>query len=148
MKEKSLAKLNQENLELRKENEALQETVTKLLGELDRLIHLPAPLHVVNSSNSITIPGTAERMERSTELTLVEEQIELLYATSRNRMLSLEETRALDLLIKNKRLLEPKADHEPEWKKVSESTKESDLLRLADASSENRETDSGTKTSS
>jgi hypothetical protein len=148
MKDKSLAKVNQEVLELRKENEALQQTVTMLLEENERLRNLPVVRNV--DSNTITLP-TVQRMQRSPEQEIIEEQILHLDTISRGRMLSLEETRTLDLLIKNKKLLEPKSDHEPDWKKVSDATSESDLLRLADVNQpeqESRETESRADTSS
>lgn len=142
MKEKSLATVNQENLELRKENEALQETVTMLLGEVEKYRNLPAP-------TVRYLPANVSRIARSAEQDIIEEQILHLDTISRARMLSLEETRTLDLLIKNKKLLEPKSDHEPEWKKASETTSESDLLRLADVQQpESRETESRAETSS
>lgn len=120
MSDKSPILLQQENLELRKENQGLQETVTKLLMELDR-----------SRGIERRPESNVERIVKSTEEIIIEEQILRLDGVSRERALTLEETRALDLLIKNKRLLDPNKPLEPDYTKVPEGQTESDLLRIA-----------------
>ena len=119
MAEKSLILWQQENLELENENSALKITVTKLLEELTRMkdvIRLP--------NNNVS------KITKSTEEKIIEEQIDYLDAISAGRGLSLEETRALDLLIKNKKLLEEKSNKpiETDYNEVPETE---DLLRIA-----------------
>lgn len=119
MADKSLILLQQENLELRKENQALKETVTKLLTE-------------INNIRGIEQKRTnVERIKLSPEERIIEEQIDYFEAISRERALSLEETRAFDLLIKNKRLLAPNKPIEPDYKSLAESDNNEDLLMLA-----------------
>jgi len=120
--DKSPMLIQQENLELKKENQGLQETVTKLLEEINRLQGIQRRPAIVSN---------VERIVQSVEEQIIEEQIMRLDVVSRQRALSLEETRALDLLIKNKRLLDPNKPIEPDYTKVPEGQTESDLLRIA-----------------
>lgn len=122
MTEKSLVVLEQENLELKKENTGLQETVTALLQQLERLREI---------DKRPVVTSDVMRISKTTEEEIIEDQIKRLDEVSRQRMLSLEETRALDLLIKNKRLLDPNKPIEPDYTKVPEGQTESDLLRIA-----------------
>lgn len=119
MEEKSKLLVKQENLELRKENEALKETVTKLLIEIERLRDLPA---VSTNPNKIVL---------TTEEQIIEEQIEVYRRLSLQGPLSLDDIRGLDLLIKNKKALEKNRPIEPEYTEVSEATPEQELLKLA-----------------
>lgn len=119
MEDKSLSKLQQENLELTTENLALKEAITTLLIELDK-VKLIEPR-----------PSNVEKIVLSTEQLIIEDQINRLNTVSLQRVLSLEETRALDLLIKNKRLLEPNTPIEPDYTRVPDGQSESDLLRIA-----------------
>ena len=119
MADKSLILLQQENLELQKENYALKETITKLLTEMNSVRGID------NKRNNV------ERITLSTEQRIIEEQIDYFEAISRERALSLEETRAFDLLIKNKRILDQNKVIEPDYTKVPEGKDESDLLRIA-----------------
>lgn len=118
MSNKSLILLQQENLELTKENNALKITVTKLLEKIDEILHIdrtPNPNRIV----------------LSTEQNIIEEQIDSFSAISKSRGLTLEEIRALDLLIKNKKLLDDTKSIEPDYSKVPDGSTESDLLRIA-----------------
>jgi hypothetical protein len=139
---KSLILLQQENLELSKENIALKETVSKLLEELNK----------VRGIERRSLSTNVEKIVKSLEQIIIEEQIKQLGAISVERALSLEETRALDLLIKNKRLLDPEKSIEPDYTKVPEGKTESDLLELAGSvnvePAENRESDAAAKGSS
>lgn len=142
MADKSLILIQQENLELKKENQGLQETVTKLIEEINRLSCI---------EKRPVVTGNAEKIVKLIEEEIIEEQIKRLDVVSRQRALSLEETRALDLLIKNKRLLDPNKPIEPDYTKVPEGQTESDLLRIAGNVSESekpRENKPRTKASS
>jgi len=106
-----------EVLELKKENKALKETVTLLLKEIDRI-------REVDRSSVINL-------RLSPEQRILDMQIRYLEAISMDRALTLEETRALDLHIKNKRLLEDKSTINADYTKVPEGLTESDLMRIA-----------------
>lgn len=121
MAEKSLIMIQQENLELRKENEAFKTTVTTLLNEVERL----------RSIERLPVDPNVVRIVLTSEQKIIEDQIDILRQQSATRALSLEEVRALDLLIKNKRLLDPDKPIEPDYTKVPEGQTESDLLRIA-----------------
>lgn len=105
------------NLQLKKENEALKDTVTILLKEIDKV-------REIDRSKLI-------RLDLTPEQRILETQIIYMEAISRERALSLEETRALDLHIKNKRLLEDKSTINADYTKVPEGLTESDLIRIA-----------------
>jgi len=125
--------LQAEKLELVKENKALKETVTKLLEEL-------------NNSRGIVKKSNVERITLSSEQRIIEDQITLLEAISIGRQLVLDEVRTLDLLIKNKKLLEPSTPIEPDYTKVPEGQTESDLLRIAGNSESTDQTKSNHRT--
>lgn len=117
MADKSLILTQQENLELSKENRALKETVSTLLVEIDRL------------RNTSLVP--LQKSETSSELNIINDQVRILELSSRSRALSLEEIRALDLLIKNKKILEPQVPLDADYTKIPEGSSEKDLLALA-----------------
>ena len=114
---KSKAVLETENVELRKENKALKETITKLFRKLD---NLPEE----SKSNVVKLQLTPEQE-------ILEMQNMRLQAISRERVLTLDETRKLDLHIKNKRLMEDKSTINADYKKVPEGITEKDLLEIA-----------------
>jgi hypothetical protein len=118
MEEKSTLMLKQENLELHRENAALKETVTKLLKEIDRV-------------RQIDKTPNPNRVVLTVEQRIIEDQITYFEAISYTRALTLEETRAFDLLIKNKRLLDENKPIEADYTKVPDGKTESDLLRIA-----------------
>jgi len=118
MADKSILLIQQENLELVKENEALKFTLTQLLEEINRLRELDKP-------------SNPNKIQQSPELSIIEDQIASLETVSRTRGFSLEEIRGLDLLIKNKKLLEPTTPIEVDYTKVPDGQTESDLLRIA-----------------
>lgn len=124
--EKSVLLVRQENLELRKENEALKETLTKLLVELERVRGLPAA------------PTNPNRIVLTTEQVIIEDQIQKLNQLSLGGSLSLDEIRALDLLIKNKKVLEKNTTIEPEYQAVTKDTPEKELLKLAGSSEDGK----------
>lgn len=121
MSDKSLVVIEQENLELRKENVGLKDTLTILMAEIERLRDL--------TSNPVT--GIATKIAKAEEEHIIFDQIGLLSLASKQRVLTLEEIRALDLLIKNKKLLEPKTPIETDYTKVPPGSSEGDLLRIA-----------------
>jgi len=116
MIEKTLSSLKQENLELVKENEALKINVVHLLKEIEKLRSLSVNPHL---------------LKLTPEQRIIEDQIRFFEILSSERALSLEETRALDLLIKNKRLLDENAPIAVDPNEMPENTPESDLLRIA-----------------
>lgn len=117
MQDKSSLLIKQENLELNKENEALKETVTKLLVEIERLRNLPVRINTPNLNQTI-------------EEQIINDQIKEYQAIAVGKAMDIDDIRALDLLIKNKRLLEQHKPIEPEWSELSD-TPDKELLRLA-----------------
>lgn len=120
MSEKSLILIQQENLELSKENSALKETVTKLLEEIQRL----REVSIIQSPNATRITVTPEQR-------IVNEQIHNYEQLSIRGPLTLDDIRALDILIKNKRLLDENKPIEPDYNIIPENKTESDLIRIA-----------------
>lgn len=118
MKEKSLLLIQQENLELKQENEALKITVTKMLDEITRL-------------RDVTLPPNPNKISLTSEQRIIDEQIRLLEIVSMSRALDLDETRTLDLFIKNKRMLDENKPIEVDYTKVPDGSTESDLMRIA-----------------
>lgn len=110
-------------LVLEEENKALKETVTKLLAEIERL-------HDKEITSSLIVLEPA-----SAELMIIEKQIQLLKATALTRMLSLEETKILDIHIKNKRLLEGSSTSilDAEFKSLPANMSDEELLRIAES---------------
>jgi len=97
--------LTSEITALEKENKALQETVTKLLKELDRIKGI--------KSNIIL----SEHL--SAEEEILELQINRIQAISRERLLDIDETRQLDVLLKNKQLFSQNKTVEDDLKDVT-----------------------------
>jgi len=118
MSDKSSIMIKQENLELQKENRALKDTVTRLLKEIDRV-------------REIDRTPNPNRLVLTPEQRIISDQITYFEAISYERALTLEETRAFDLLIKNKRLLDENKVIEIDYTKVPDGKTESDLLRIA-----------------
>lgn len=117
---KSTGALEQSNLKLKEENVALQATVTKLLKKIEEMMDID--------------PDNIIQMGYSPEQEIVEVQITRLQAVSRTRSLSLDETRTLDLHLKNKRMIdiEIKDALEAEYEDLSND----DLMRLASGGQE------------
>lgn len=115
---KSTAVLEQTVVELKKENQALKETVSKLLNEVDRL-------RGVDKEKVV-------RLELTPEQEILEMQIHRLQQVSRERALTLDETRTLDLHIKNKRLLDDKSTVNAEYSVLPADISDDELLRIAE----------------
>lgn len=108
---------------LEDENKALKETVSKLLVEIDRL-------HDKEQSSDLIELGPVK-----SEMLIIEKQIQFLKATALTRMLSLEETKILDIHIKNKRLLEGSSTSilDAEFKSLPANMSDEELLRIAES---------------
>jgi len=117
MTKKSKAQLETENAELRSQNKALELTVTNLLKEIDRL-------HELKIGALLDIDPTLPPEEQ-----IILKQIKYFAVISLERSLTLDETRALDILLKNKRLIEDKKPKETE-DEVPNGTTNADLLRI------------------
>ena len=118
MDNQSLASYQQQNLELSKENEALKQTVTQLLAEIQRLRDLE------RSPRQTPLESTPEKR-------IIQLQIESYEAMASTRQLTLEEIRAVDLLIKNQNLLNESTPQEVEDIEVLDEKDMSNLLRIA-----------------
>lgn len=113
----STAKLEIENLKLKEKNKALDKTVTKLCEELNR---------VRNIDTNVT------KIFLSAEEEICVFQIEQIRAVSRERKLSLEEVKTLDLLIKNKRLMDKKSTSNAEIT-LPPNLSDEELMRIAES---------------
>lgn len=116
MAKKSNICLETENVKLQKENKALKQTVTSLLKEIDELKAKVSEIFEIDS-------------EMSPEELIIEKQIKYFMAQSIVRTLSLDETRALDILLKNKRIIEDKKPKENE-DEVPDNASNAELLRI------------------
>jgi hypothetical protein len=121
---KSTAALEVQNLKQKEEIAALQAVVTKLLAKIDEM----QGLDLANLINRGFSP----------EQEIVEIQIERLQALSRERQLTLDETRTLDLHLKNKRLIDKDARDalDAEFRDLSED----DLMDILEDDSKTEET--------
>lgn len=115
---KSTAVLEQNILELKKKNKALEETVSKLLSELEKTKDI--------KKNQVI------KLELSPEETIIEMQILRLQEESMTRALTYDETRMLDIHIKNKRLLGEKSTINAEYKALPVDASTDELMRLAE----------------
>lgn len=113
----STASLEIQAVKLKKENKALRETVTKLLNELDRIRDLDR---------------TPSKLILTPEEELLEMQINNLNAVSRERKLTLEEVKTLDLLIKNKRLIKKQSTSNNEIT-LPPNISDDELMRIAES---------------
>lgn len=104
--------------ELSKRCEQLESYNNKLLEELDRA-------RKIDRSGLIKLYSTPEQE-------IVDQQIVRIRAVSRERTLTLEETKMLDLHIKNKRLLDDKSTINAEYKDINKNSSINDLLKLAE----------------
>ena len=105
--------------------EASLERVKKLE---DEVVHLKDLL----TSASQLIQSAEKLSSVSNELLICESQLAFLYKTSAKRELTLEETKKLDLLVKNLRLLQGKSTSiEAEFRNMSDES----LLQIASTSS-------------
>lgn len=86
-----------EVLKLERENKALNETIEKLLKEIDNL------------RSQVLTPTSLVKIHVLPEEEILDQQIRLLQARSRVGMLELNEAKMLDLYIKNKRLIQEKS---------------------------------------
>lgn len=114
MSEKSKASLQKENVELRKHNKALEETVTILTKEVTRLQE---------------VGHSPVDSDLSPEEQILVKQIEYFKGLALNGPLTLDDTRAVDILLKNKRILDDKKPKKNE-DEVPEGTTDADLLRI------------------
>lgn len=103
--------------DLKKRCQDLEAYNNQLLEELDRARNIDR-----NNVIKLHLPPEQE---------ILEQQIFRIQAVSRERTLTLEETKMLDLHIKNKRLLEDKSTVNAEYKDVK-NVSVNDLLKLAE----------------
>ena len=120
---------------LEEENIALKQTVSKLLVEIDRL-------HDKEQGSDIIELGPI-----TSEMLIIEKQIQFLKATALTRMLSLEETKILDIHIKNKRLLEGSSTSilDAEFKSLPANMSDEELLRIAESVESSKIPEPGSK---
>jgi predicted P-loop ATPase/GTPase len=104
---KTLDQLKKENLALQRENKAAMLTIDKLLkdanAQRDQIKHLESLISqavpVIKKENPKIVVAVAPEEE------IAQIQLERLRQAAQNRTLTLEEIRAYDLLVKNKRLV-------------------------------------------
>lgn len=121
--------IQQELTSLYKENKALHETIDNLIQRINEL------------------EGIQEFVDNQLEVQeeITEVQLQRLRLLSRERPLTLDETRKFDLLIKNRKKEEE--DMEPNYRELSESADVQDLLGVIESGDKKEETGSiSTKT--
>lgn len=107
-----IAKLEEENKNLVKQNIGYSQTVDQLLKQLEEKSN--AIKHLESMLINVTpVIGEVSPLIRSTEQMIIDFQIEQFKTAAMLRTLTLDETRQLDLLIKNKRLLDGNATEIP-----------------------------------
>jgi len=104
---------------------AQEETIKKLLAEVDRLQGIDKAAVI--------------KLELTPEQQIIEMQIMRLQQTSMERSLTYDETRMLDIHIKNKRLMDDKSTINADYKTLPTDITEDELLRIADGA-QNEET--------
>ena len=114
---KSSAALETSLLQLKKENKALKDTVSKLLAELNNVRDIDT--------------GKVTKLVLTPEEEICTLQIQQLQAVSRERKLSLEEIKTLDLLIKNKRLLNKQSTANNTFETLPPELSDAELLEIA-----------------
>lgn len=124
----STAMLETSNLQLKKENQALKKTVSKLLAEL-------------NSARNID-PDNVTKLILTPEEEICTLQISQLQSVSRERKLSLEEIKTLDLLIKNKRLLNKQSTANNTFESQPLEISDNELMEIAASVEEKKEGES------
>lgn len=123
-----ISALKEENSLLVKQNIGYSQTVDQLLQQLEEKSSYIAQLEATINSRGGDI-GEVVPLIRSRELVMLEGQIEKFHMTAMTRLLTLDETRQLDLLIKNKRLIEGNSTEIPgRQKSVKELPMDSMLL--------------------
>ncbi|HEY8390187.1 MAG TPA: hypothetical protein VIL26_04460 [Clostridia bacterium] len=115
---KTISALEQKNLELKEENRKLKEAVNQLIARLDALDQ---------TKNKLV------KLEISSEELIIERQIQFLKESAMLRPLTLEETKILDLHIKNKRLLTDKSTINAKYKSLPDDMSDDELLRIAES---------------
>lgn len=103
---KSVDQLKQELVMVNRELKAAMVTITRLLKDANVKQEKIKQLESLLSQNTPVIKKNQEKIvvSVSSEEEIADSQLERLRQTSRNRVLTLEEIRAYDLLVKNKRL--------------------------------------------
>lgn len=129
---KSVEQLKKEILTLTRENKAAMLTIDKLLkdqnAKLDEIKHLQS---LVSQTVPVMKPVQPKfSIAVSAEEEIAQLQLERLRQAAKNRVLTLEETRMFDLLVKNKRLVLDESTinlNKNQYRDVSND----DLLQLA-----------------
>jgi hypothetical protein len=103
----SLEQLKRELISLRRENSACFKTIEKLLKDINKKHEEIASLQKLVSQTVPVIQKSKETLEPEAEI--ADLQLERLRESAQTRALTLEETRAFDLLVKNKRLAQEKS---------------------------------------
>jgi len=125
----SLEQLKRDLVSLNRENQAAIKTIEKLLKDIknknDEIASLKSLL-----SKSVPLITDASKPETTPEEQIADLQLASLLAAAQKRVLTLEETRMYDLLVKNKRLAQEKSNsNQPKgsFRDVSEI----DLIKIA-----------------
>lgn len=129
---KTIDQLKKENLSLKRENQAAMLTINKLLKDLsqktEEINHLQS---LVSQTVPVIVATDPKTVHITPEEEIAELQLERLRQAAKNRVLTLEETRMYDLLVKNLRLSKDKSlPHQS--KDPIRDVSEIELVRIAE----------------
>lgn len=107
----SLEQLKRELVSLKRENQAAMKTIEKLLKDIHKKNEEIGSLQSLLSKSTplIALPANLSKSELSPEEEIANSQLARLNEAAQKRVLTLEETRMYDLLVKNKRLAQDKS---------------------------------------
>lgn len=111
-------------LKLKQECDATKETVSKLLKELDK---------ERNISTSPIIQGAY-----SPEMEIIDLQIHRIQMLSREGKLKMEDAKILDILIKNKKLLQEEKPVDADFEVINENTSVQELMTAIESNNEQK----------
>lgn len=127
-----------EVIEKSSESLELQETITKQLQSLQQAKKIIQELSIENKKlKELLIVSATDKPLKPTEQLICETQIEQLRETALERQLTLEETKRLDLLVKNLLLSKGSMkDIKPDYRTIPKGLTADSLLAIAASNTE------------
>lgn len=126
---KDVTKFNKELTKLEKLVKAQEETIDKLLKEIDSKNKM---IESFKNGDHKNVPSAVvERIEVSPEEVVVLTQLKRLQEKALIQTLTLEEIKIYDMLVKNKRLINGQNTENASYKVLSDKTDSKELLAIA-----------------